>query len=116
MEAQIQIDTHLNIDFKTIRNSMDVLRAIHHKLRYEILNLIHQEKTMTVTHIYARLRLEQSVASQHLTVLRKSGVVKTVRNGKFIFYSINYDRLHEIIGLSKELTNGKMPLTFAPNN
>ena len=45
---------------------------------------------MTVTDIYVKLRLEQSVASQHLAILRKAGVVQTERDGKFIFYSLGY--------------------------
>jgi DNA-binding transcriptional ArsR family regulator len=51
---------------------------------------------MTVTELYVKLRLEQSVDSQHLAILRKAGFVKTVRDGKFIFYSVNTDRLKEL--------------------
>jgi DNA-binding transcriptional ArsR family regulator len=51
---------------------------------------------MTVTEIYVKLRLEQSVASQHLAILRKAGFVKTERDGKFIYYSVNNDRLEEL--------------------
>ena len=43
-----------------------------------------------------RLRLEQSVASQHLAILRKAGIVSTQRDGKFIYYSVNFKRLEEI--------------------
>jgi DNA-binding transcriptional ArsR family regulator len=51
---------------------------------------------MTVTEIYVKLRLEQSVASQHLAILRRAGIVVTVREGKFIFYTVDYNRLEQV--------------------
>ena len=58
---------------------------------------------MTVTEIYVKLRLEQSVASQHLAILRKAGFVKTERDGKFIYYSVNTERLEELNKFVKDL-------------
>jgi DNA-binding transcriptional ArsR family regulator len=58
---------------------------------------------MTVTDIYIKLRLEQSVASQHLAILRRAGVVLTERQGKFIYYSLDKDRLSQISQLVEEL-------------
>lgn len=51
---------------------------------------------MTVTEIYAQLKLEQSVASQHLAILRKAGYVETLRDGKFIYYSVNYQKIGHV--------------------
>ncbi|HNA42223.1 MAG TPA: ArsR family transcriptional regulator, partial [Saprospiraceae bacterium] len=59
--------------------------------------------SLTVTDIYIKLRLEQSVASQHLAILRRAGVVITDRNGKFIYYSIDKERLSQISRLVEEL-------------
>ena len=47
--------------------------------------------------------MEQSVASQHLAILRRAGVVTTERDGKFIFYSLNVERIREISKLAVEL-------------
>jgi len=58
---------------------------------------------MTVTDIYIKLRLEQSVASQHLAILRKAGVVQTDRQGKYIYYSLDGERLTQISRLVEEL-------------
>ena len=58
---------------------------------------------MTVTDLYVKLRLEQSVASQHLAILRKAGIVSTERDGKFIFYTVNYKRIDEISQFVKDL-------------
>jgi len=73
-----------------------ILRALNHKLRQQILKLIDDHQKMTVTEIYVKLRLEQSVASQHLAILRRAGIVVTVREGKFIFYMVDYIRLDQV--------------------
>lgn len=84
------------LDYSKIRKATHVLRAVNHKLRQRMIDLIRDNETLTVTDIYIKLRLEQSVASQHLAVLRRAKVVTTERQGKFIYYSIDEDRLVEI--------------------
>lgn len=91
------------VDYGELRKAAMVLRALNHKLRQRIIELLAENKSMTVTDIYVKLRLEQSVASQHLAILRKASVVQTERQGKFIFYSLNKERLTEIGGLVDEL-------------
>ena len=93
----------LKIDFQVLRKSVLVLRAVNHKLRQEMIRLIHEEGKMTVTDLYVKLRLEQSVASQHLALLRRAGVVTTSRDGKFIYYSVDHERMDEISRLLEEL-------------
>lgn len=80
-----------------------VLRSLNHKLRQQIIKLIDESKKMTVTEIYVKLRLEQSVASQHLSILRKAGIVVTEREGKFIYYTINKDRIDGVEKFVNEL-------------
>jgi len=86
----------LKIDLHNLKKAALVLRAVNHKLRQQILKLIDEHGRMTVTDLYVKMRLEQSVASQHLAILRKAGFVKTNRDGKFIYYSINIDRMDEV--------------------
>lgn len=86
----------LNINYHNLKKAALVLRALNHKLRQQILSLIETEKKITVTEIYVRMRLEQSVASQHLAILRRAGIVSTQRDGKFIYYTVNYKRIDEI--------------------
>lgn len=100
--AQIAIltDNHTNdsvrVDFLHMKKASMILRALNHKLRQQIVKLLDEQQKMTVTDIYVKLRLEQSVASQHLAILRRAGIVGTKREGKFIYYSINYGRVKEI--------------------
>jgi ArsR family transcriptional regulator, virulence genes transcriptional regulator len=85
--------TPVKVDLINIKKAAVILRAINHKLRQQILRLLDEHKRLTVTEVYVKLRLEQSVASQHLAILRRAGFVKTERDGKFIYYMVNPDRL-----------------------
>jgi len=78
----------IELDYAELRKAVLVLRAVNHKLS-----------------IYIKLRLEQSVASQHLAILRRAGVVVTDREGKFIYYSIDKERLNQISRLVEELAS-----------
>ncbi|HMN89816.1 MAG TPA: metalloregulator ArsR/SmtB family transcription factor [Saprospiraceae bacterium] len=95
--------TDIQLDYAELRKAVLVLRAINHKLRQRMIDLLEEHGQMTVTDIYIRLRLEQSVASQHLAILRRAGVVITERSGKFINYSLDKDRLAQISKLVEDL-------------
>jgi DNA-binding transcriptional ArsR family regulator len=96
-------DALQNIDYLRIKKAALVLRALNHKLRQQIIKTISDHKRITVTELYVKLRLEQSVASQHLAILRKADIVSTVREGKFIFYTINEERILAINEFVKNL-------------
>ena len=98
-----EIDNLPDIDYHNIKKAAMVLRALNHKLRQEVIKTIHENKRLTVTQLYIKLRLEQSVASQHLAILRKAGIVSTERDGKFIFYTINSSRIEAINEYVKNL-------------
>jgi ArsR family transcriptional regulator, virulence genes transcriptional regulator len=93
LTVQSSKDGEVKIDFLQVKKAALILRAINHKLRQQMLLLLEDHKKMTVTEIYVQLRLEQSVASQHLAILRRAGIVKTIRDGKFIYYSVNSERI-----------------------
>ncbi|HPG05991.1 MAG TPA: metalloregulator ArsR/SmtB family transcription factor [Saprospiraceae bacterium] len=95
----------IQLDYADLRKAVLVLRAVNHKLRQRIIDLLEENDSMTVTDIYIKLRLEQSVASQHLAILRRAGVVTTERQGKFIYYRIDRDRLAQISRLVEELAD-----------
>jgi len=45
------------LDYTELRKAALVLRAVNHKLRQRIIDLLEENKTMTVTDIYVKLRL-----------------------------------------------------------
>ena len=95
----------LLINVSKIKKGVQTLRIINHLLRQQILQFIHENKRITVTEIHTRFRIEQSVASEHLALLRKEKFVTTERDGRFIFYSVNYESLKKIHRLTEELVS-----------
>ena len=93
----------LKVELLTLKKADITIRALNHKLRLQIIRLLQDKGEMTVTEIYSKLKLEQSVASQHLAILRRAGIVITRRDGKFIFYTLNPVRIEEIYNISKTL-------------
>ena len=98
-------DSDIMINYDTLRRSVLILRAINHQLRQEIIQLLEDKGKMTVTEIYIKLRLEQSVASQHLAILRRAAILSTIRDGKFIYYSLNKDRIRDISNFVEDIVN-----------
>ena len=86
----------LAFDIPAIQKAALLFRALNNKQRLHILRLLHKDQQLTVTSIYQTMGMEQSMASQYLSVLRKAGFVQTKKVGKYIYYSINYGKLDEI--------------------
>ncbi len=80
-----------------IEDSSEILRAIAHPLRVSILNFIETNQPIKVFAIHSELKLDQSLASQHLKILREAKLVITERKGKNIYYTIDHPRMNHII-------------------
>lgn len=76
-----------------LQYSLELLRALAHPLRLQILKFIDEHESINVNKIYSTLNLEQSITSQHLKILRSAGLVITEREGKFIHYRIDYPKV-----------------------
>lgn len=100
-----QKDNNLKLDLLELKKAAVILRALNHKLRQQMIKVIDEHGKITVTDLYIKLRLEQSVASQHLAILRKAGFVTTSREGKYIYYSLNISRLEDIMRYTSQLLN-----------
>ena len=93
----------IRLDYSKLRRAVLTLRAINHPLRKKMITMLEDKRKMTVTEVYDILKIEQSVASQHLAILRRADIVNTKREGKFIFYSVNKRRIAEVTSLVEEL-------------
>jgi len=93
----------IEIDYTCLRKLILILRSINHELRQEIIKMLEDGKKLTVTEIFVKLRVEQSMASQHLAILRKAGILRTERTGKYIYYALNKERLKDLSALATRL-------------
>jgi DNA-binding transcriptional ArsR family regulator len=69
-----------------------IYKALSVKSRLRILKLI-KDKELCVNAITARLDISQPAVSQHLSILKKAGLVKSSRYGSIIHYKMNKSRL-----------------------
>ena len=77
-------------DLQVLKQLRLRIRALNHPLRQRILATIKKHNNKyCVTDIYRSVKVEQSVASQHLAILRRAGFVTTLRSGKTIYYQVN---------------------------
>jgi ArsR family transcriptional regulator, virulence genes transcriptional regulator len=93
----------MNLDPLQLKKAVALLRAVNHQRRQDMLHLLHREGCLTVSAVYQKMGLEQSLTSQHLGVLRKAGIVVANREGNQVYYSVNYRRLHELQQMAKAL-------------
>jgi ArsR family transcriptional regulator, virulence genes transcriptional regulator len=93
----------IDLNYNKLRKGVLALRAVNHPLRQEIIEMLQGKDNTTVTDIYLKLRIEQSVASQHLAILRRADIVNAERDGKFIYYSLNQSRLSAIAQLVNQI-------------
>ena len=80
--------TSKNIDNNVVEFAYARLRGLAHPMRMEILELLTINKRMTVTQIFEKMNIEQAVASHHLIILKRKGVIESLRHGKNSYYSI----------------------------
>jgi DNA-binding transcriptional ArsR family regulator len=97
------METALGFDTNITKAGAGVLRALINPTRQTIIKLINKEKKVNVSTIYKKLRMEQSVVSQHLRIPRDAQFVTTERVGKEIYYSINYERFADVDRITRDL-------------
>ena len=77
--------------------STELMRALAHPLRLKILEFLDQNKNIQVNQIYNTLKIEQSIASQHLRILKNAGVLVADKDGKYMQYTIDYQRVSNAV-------------------
>lgn len=80
-----------------IKTANFIAKSVNNPFRQKILALLLSSGKLAVNELCEKLSSEQSVMSQHLTILKKAGLVNFERNGKRILYSANEKQLQEVI-------------------
>ncbi len=81
---------------KHLEEATELLRALAHPLRLRLLGFIDNNPNINVNKIYKALKVEQSLTSQQLHILRSAKLVVSKRDGRFILYTLNYTKLDRI--------------------
>ncbi len=91
-----------------VQRLSDLLRAIAHPARLEILNLLREGETC-VCQMEARLGYRQAYVSQHLMALREAGLVADRRQGWKVFYRPLQPGLFALLDVAAEALNATPP-------
>jgi DNA-binding transcriptional ArsR family regulator len=73
-----------------------VFKALNDPTRREILQML-QEKDLTAGEIAERFEISWPSISHHLDLLKQANLVSSVKNGQFVYYSLNTTVVDEIV-------------------
>lgn len=73
-----------------------VFKALNDPTRREILQLLKQ-RDMTAGEIVEQFRISGPSISHHLDLLKQAGLVTAVKEGQFIYYSLNTTVMDDIL-------------------
>ena len=82
------------MDFKD--QYIKFFKALANEERIEIVKLLKKNKEMFAQDVEKHFYLEQSTTSHHLNTLRRAGITKTRKEGRKVYYSINYESFSNI--------------------
>lgn len=74
----------------------EVMKALSDPTRREILNLL-KPGAMAATDIAERFPISGAAVSKHLSILREAELVRTRREGKYIYYELTASVLEEVM-------------------
>jgi DNA-binding transcriptional ArsR family regulator len=73
-----------------------LFKALNDPTRREILELL-KEKDLTAGEIADQFNISKPSISHHLDLLRQAGLVVSVKEGQFIYYSLNTTVMDELL-------------------
>jgi ArsR family transcriptional regulator len=80
----------------------EFFRMLGHPVRIRVLELL-QEGPMPVRDLLATIEVERSNLSQQLAVLRRSGIVTSVREADTVVYSLAGPDVAELLGAARRI-------------
>ena len=83
-----------------------VFKALNDPTRREILELL-KDRDLTAGEIAAQFHISKPSISHHLDLLRQAGLVESVKEGQFIYYSLNTTVVDEILKWVLQFKNKK---------
>lgn len=102
----------------TIKNDVfarhaTLLSALASPTRLEIIQLL-RGQSLNVTQIVAMTGERQSKVSQHLMILRESGVLESEKLGKEVYYHIRHKNFSRAIDLMRDVLSIELPISHEP--
>ena len=90
-------------------SALDALAGLANESRLAIFRLLVQQGPggLAAGEIASRLELPNATSSFHLKEMTHAGLVKSVQEGRFIYYAANYDTMNSLVNyLTKNCCQG----------
>lgn len=86
----------------------ELFRVLGHPARLRILELL-RDGERSVGELQAALELDSSGTSQHLSALRKEGLLESTKEGTSVFYRVRDPRTFQLLETARQiLTSSKL--------
>jgi DNA-binding transcriptional ArsR family regulator len=80
----------------------EFFRTLGHPTRVRILDLLRSGE-MTVRDLQAELEIDSSGASQHLSAMRRQGLLEARREGTSVYHRVRDPRIFQLLGSARQL-------------
>ena len=85
------------IQSEKLQSAINMLKVIAHPVRLAIVDLLTENKRMTILEIQEALNLEQAIASQQITLMEDKGVLKSEKVGRNKYVSLRFPKMKNIV-------------------
>ncbi len=92
------------------RLKAEFFRMLGHPARVRILELL-RDGERSVGELQAELGLDSSGTSQHLTAMRRLGLLESRRAGTSVFYRVSDPRIHQLLLIARQVLAGQLEQT-----
>ena len=88
-----------------LNSAISMLKVIAHPVRLAIVDLLTENKRMTVLEIQEALQLEQAIASQQITLMEDKGVLLSEKVSRNKYVSLRFPKMKNIINCLENCCN-----------
>ena len=101
-----------NVRRELLQLHASVCKGLADPKRLLIINAL-RDGELAVSEICAVLELPQANVSQHLAILRDKGLVRSRREGQFVYYTLSSPKIIEAMDLLREVMAEQLVVTAA---
>lgn len=83
----------------------DFFKTLGHPVRIRVLELL-SVREHAVSELLSEIGIEPANLSQHLAVLRRTGLVTTRKEGSAVHYSVTSPRVPELLAVARAILTG----------
>lgn len=84
-----------------------VFKALNDPIRRKILELLKKHGDMSAGQIADQFSVSKPSISHHLDLLKQAGLVEVMREGQFLYYSLNTTIVDELLKWTMKLSSRK---------